>query len=240
MPIVFDASSQGGGNTVSSLTVAHTIGAVATQPRMLVVGLITHCSTAVFVNYVRYNGVDMNYLNFVTANGGLLLTQLWCLPEASLPAAGAYNITAGFDRTIDRGCMLFGTSWYGMVQTDPTPVNTNSADAVTSLNNTYTSTAINSRIIQVHGTSLQQTPSASGTDNQQVVSGNQATLIGGGIFRVSSPIVGSKTFGCAVASSASIVSIYAEFIPADYNAMMRDNIFERGMARGFNRGSYRP
>jgi hypothetical protein len=240
MPISFDAQSQGGANGVTSISISHVLGAVATQPRMVVVGLITHCSSAVFVNDVTFNGTSMNYLNFETANGGLLLAQLWCMPNASLPAGGTYNIVASFDRTIDRGCMLFGTSWYGMRQADPSPVNTNSADAVTSLSQSYTSIAINSRIMQIHGTSLQQTPSPSGTDNQGIATGNQASLIGGGLYRVSSPVVGSKTFGCSVASSSSIVTIYSEFIAADYYAMMGDNIIERGFERGFNRGQYRP
>jgi len=239
MPIVYDAGSQGGANSVTSITVSHTLGAAA-YGRMLVVGVITHCSSAVTVNYVRYNGVDMTFLDSVTANGGLLLSELWCMNDTLLPAGGSYNIVASFDRTIDRGCMLFGTSWRGMRQADPTPLYTDSADGVTSRSWTITTRASNSRTIQVAANSLQQTPFATGTDNQLVVSGNHATLIGGGIYRLSQPSIGSKTFGISIVSSASLAVCYTEFLPADWPAVLTDNAFERGMSRGFNRGSYRP
>lgn len=235
MPIVYDAGSSGGNNSVSSLSVNHTIGASG-YGRMLVVGLITHCSTPIFVNYVRYNGVSMNYLQFRTANSGLLLSQIWCMPDANLPAAGTYAITAGFDTTIDRGCMLFGTSWYGMAQSNPSPNLTAFGDAVTTLQVTYRPRASLSRTIEVVATSLQQTPSATGSNNQSIVSGNQASSIGGGQYRYALQGVVEETFGVNVASSSSIAMCYSEFLPADWPAVTRDRVFGFGINKGFNRG----
>jgi hypothetical protein len=240
MPITFDSSSMGGNNSVTSLTISHTIAAAGLN-RMLVVGLATHCSSAIYINSVTYNGVGMTYREYETAATGALLVQMWTMPEATLPAAGAYNIVASYDRTCDRGCMLFGTSYLNVAQVAPTTISSNTGDSITSLSNSVVPTYTENRIVQISATNLQQTPASSGTNNSSLNSGNNATLIGAGLFRCLPPQnVSSESFGVTVASSSSIATIFAQFNPVDAIAMLQDKVFENGFYRGFNRGSFRP
>lgn len=240
MPITFDSSSMGGNNSVTSLTISHTIG-TAGQNRMLVVGLATHCSSSIYINSVTYNGVGMTYRQFLTQAAGALLIQMWTMPEATLPAGGAYNIVASYDRTCDRGCMLFGTSYLNVEQAAPTTITTNGTDSATALSNSKVPTYVENRIVQISATNLQQTPASSGTNNSSLNSGNNATLIGAGLFRCLPPQnQTAESFGVTVASAAAIATIYAQFNPVDAIAMLQDKVFENGFYRGFNRGSFRP
>jgi len=235
MPITYDSGAQGDNTGVSTLTVSHVLGAAGNN-RMAVVGLITHCSSALFVNYVRYNGVGMTYLQFQTSGDGLLLAQLWCMPDAALPAAGTYNVVANFDKNADNGCMMFVTSWYGMRQTNPSPLLKTFADGVTSLSVAdYRTRASLSRSIAIVGNNVNQQVSASGTHNQSIIRGNRAT-IGGGQFRLAPPTVGTYTFGYTVPAAADMVMCYAEFMPADWNAVLESRPMQRGFNTAFNLG----
>lgn len=240
--ITFDACSKIQGNGVSTLSGAHVLG--AGKCRMLIVGLATRSTTAPFINWVRYNGVGMTYINYamILSGADALLVQLWCMWDNLLPAAGSYNISANADISIDEGFMLFGASFFHMLQKAPVysfpHTGTGTAFSTTWVDNLQA----NERIMVVGASALLQTPAMSGANAVVLNDGSvycqgQQTAMGGILGRDQPANAGdSDTYGFTVGSSARYAAIDAEFLAVDdpYRPI------QRGINSGFRRGFDRP
>lgn len=114
-PIAFDAVSSAetvpaGG--ASSLTWSHTLG--SGQDRFLIVGVSIRNESSQEVDSVTYNGTPLTRKGFVN-NSTYVRAELWYLPEASLPAAGTYDVVVNVSAAV-----RFVAGAFSLFNVDPT------------------------------------------------------------------------------------------------------------------------
>jgi hypothetical protein len=239
--IITDATSSSSGGAVTTLTFAHTIG--SGQNRMLVVGLNLENSVARTVNSITYNGVFMDYFTYIwtdmsTPSG--VLTMIWTMPEANLPAAGTYNIVVTLDAATDRGISAGAISLTNVNQTPTNGYDTASAANVTSLNQTFTTDVHGAVVIDSIGAGNVSTLTPNSGQTSIYSAAGGATMQGAMSIRPVScvnDIQDGWTLGTTSPCTLSsiVLSPFYTQPPMDWIQKL-DHIFSWGSNRGFMEG----
>jgi hypothetical protein len=98
MAVTFDNGANLSHSVVGlTMTNAFTIGAGANRLLLVGVSFMRTAANAAYVSSVTYNGVSLT--KFLVSEGSIATHyrfEVWTLLEASMPAAGAHNVTATF------------------------------------------------------------------------------------------------------------------------------------------------
>ncbi len=141
--IAFDAASSQSFNNSVNVNVSHTIGGGTN--RMLIVGIGSEeTSNDDTIDFARYNGIDLIFIDRITVtsgNGFHQKVELYYLDESALPAAGSYNInvrTSGNTANLTVGAISLTGTQQGAPEAVAGSVNQNSSfidTAITTLSN---------------------------------------------------------------------------------------------------------
>ena len=149
--ILLDAATSGGHSSgASSRTLSHTIGSQSNRLLVVHLGLIGNPSGGVVdVTGVTYNGVAMTLAANIGGNynGWGTRSVIYYMLEANLPAAGAYNIVASFNKSASES-FIGAVSYYNVKQQAPTNTATNADGDTSNPSTSITTTEDNSLIVE--------------------------------------------------------------------------------------------
>lgn len=167
--MVFDAVGAGGSATSgTTVTWSHTIGSGAN--RLLVVGVALETDSGRVVSGVTYNGVALTAgPTAVTGETVPSHAELWYLLEASMPAAGAYNVVVTISSALSsQNALGSSVSFSGAQQSAPTATATSVSDTNgTTYSTPITTVEANATVIDVIASNTTNTWTADGGQNER-------------------------------------------------------------------------
>ncbi len=171
--ISYNSGNSGFVNGGTSKTITHTLG---TGDNRIVV-VMTDTENGGVVTSVTYNGVAMTFFNVATQGGNK--SELWYMLNASLPAAGTYNVVATW--TTSAVSFVGAASFFGVSQAAPEVSKTNQATA-DPITTTITTLTNNAWVVDtVSGSDLgtwSETGSANPTEIFDLQAGSTASAVG--------------------------------------------------------------
>src|SRR5215475_2067141 len=146
--VTFDSASRTASTTsVSLLSWSHTLGAGTDRYVVIGVACENSSSTDANITSVTFNGVlatPVPNSKIFGGGTGIIQTQLFYLPNSSLPAPGTYTVRVAFQGAI-QGATAGAVSLFGVSQTAPESVATNKdtrgADSISTSITTHTNGA---------------------------------------------------------------------------------------------------